>query len=71
MDSNVPADWGMYYRRCPDCGERWHESEGGHECSGEKPEPDPPEREEATWGKDEDDQWFAERAEKSAYGGAW
>jgi hypothetical protein len=62
---NLPDNWGDFYHRCSECGERWHESEG-HECSGEKPEPDPPERE-----TDEDDLWFAERAEKSAFGGAW
>ena len=29
---NVPDDWGSYYRTCYDCGEKYHLSEGGHEC---------------------------------------
>jgi hypothetical protein len=30
--SNVPDDWGCYYRWCERCGERYHLSEGGCDC---------------------------------------
>ena len=29
---NVPDDWGMYYRNCGTCGDRYHASEGGCSC---------------------------------------
>ena len=28
MSYNVPDDWGMYYSRCNECGEKTHASEG-------------------------------------------
>lgn len=28
---NVPSDWGQYYTKCLECGERYHLSEV-HEC---------------------------------------
>ena len=31
--SNVPDDWGCYYRNCSLCGGRWHASEGGCGCT--------------------------------------
>jgi hypothetical protein len=30
--SNVPDNWGMYYRRCDRCGGKYHASEGGCGC---------------------------------------
>jgi hypothetical protein len=38
MWGNVPDDWGMYYRKCMDCGGTYHESEGGCGCWEEKRE---------------------------------
>lgn len=35
---NVPDDWGMYYRKCSDCGSRWHASEGGCFCETDREE---------------------------------
>ena len=37
-NDNVPDDWGTYWNTCEPCGERWHASEGGHDCpfSGEE-----------------------------------
>jgi hypothetical protein len=32
MSDNVPNDWGSYYVICPDCGARWHASEGYCSC---------------------------------------
>jgi len=32
MSANVPDDWGSYYTICPDCGTRWHASEGCCPC---------------------------------------
>jgi len=28
MSYNVPDDWGQYFRRCSECGEQYHASEG-------------------------------------------
>ena len=33
MAYNVPDDWGMYWDNCGECGQKYHASEGGHECS--------------------------------------
>ena len=30
---NVPDDWNAHWRRCFDCGTRFHASEGGCDCS--------------------------------------
>jgi hypothetical protein len=35
MSFNAPDDWHAYFRRCPDCGTRYHASEGGCSCSDE------------------------------------
>lgn len=29
----TPEDWGCFYRTCPDCGARYHASEGGCDCA--------------------------------------
>jgi len=31
--SNVPDDWGSYYRTCGICNRRYHASEGGCDCT--------------------------------------
>ena len=36
MLSNLPDDWGMYYRKCEDCGGQYHMSEGGCGCYEER-----------------------------------
>jgi hypothetical protein len=37
---NVPDDWNMYWYRCWECGQRYHGSEGGHDCpEGERLQP--------------------------------
>lgn len=35
---NVPDDWGCYYETCPNCGSRYHLSEGGCYCFEEEAE---------------------------------
>lgn len=42
MSRNVPDDWNAHYRRCDDCGQRWHMSEGWHDCPGKPPTDDDP-----------------------------
>ena len=32
MWGNVPDDWDCYWRNCPDCGARYHMSDGGCDC---------------------------------------
>lgn len=39
--NNLPDDWDAHWHRCGDCGERYHASEGGHECA-PAGEPEPP-----------------------------
>lgn len=34
--SNVPDDWGCHYVHCEFCGRRYHASEGGCDCPGER-----------------------------------
>lgn len=38
MPSNVPDDWGNYWRKCRFCGGRYHMSEGGCPCEDERDE---------------------------------
>jgi hypothetical protein len=32
MNNNLPYDWDYFYRRCSNCGCRYHASEGGCDC---------------------------------------
>jgi len=36
--NNVPDDWNDHYRKCGDCGSRYHASEGGCDCYEEQAE---------------------------------
>lgn len=40
MWNNVPDDWGNYYVTCPECGFKYHASEGGCDCEADLQEPD-------------------------------
>ena len=33
MSYNVPDDWNSYYRRCSLCGDKYHLSDGGCDCT--------------------------------------
>lgn len=37
---NTPDDWDNYYCTCPDCGNRYHASEGYCPCEDEEDEED-------------------------------
>ena len=42
---NLPDDWNSFYEYCPECGEKYHVSEGGCDCEPKDEydyDPDPP-----------------------------
>ena len=40
MSWNTPDDWNAHWRKCPDCGAKWHAADGGHDCPDDEPEPE-------------------------------
>jgi len=66
MSDNMSDDWGRYYAFCPDCGARWHASEGYCSCVDDADEADEADEAvyEANYAED-----YADEAEQAEDGG--